>query len=334
VGIKLLKGGSDSTICQKVKMEKNWNILIVGAGTMGRGIAEVFSAKGINTTLYDAYPEQLEKAKKLIKTDMHYMKEEGLVIEEEVKNTQNLIFYEEDLKKCAPNANLVIEGIFEDADAKHDIFNQLDQLCTADCLFLSNTSASNIFEIAQISHPERLLITHFFNPPYIMPLVEIVMGPKTSPETLDIVKKLLIKVGKDPAVIKQYIPGFIVNRIATAIAREAGYMITQGWTTGADIDRAIRNTSGIRYAFEGPMALYDVVGWDLTTKVSKDIHKSLCNDNNMENRLGEELVEKGDLGLKSGKGVYDYTDVNTQEYMNKRSHKIIKMIKTMRTLND
>ena len=315
-------------------MKKNWNILIVGAGTMGRGIVEVFSAKGISTTLYDAFPEQLGKAKNMIQADMDYMQEEGLVNEEEVKNTQNLIFYEEDLKKCAPKANLVFEGIFEDFDAKRDIFNKLDQLCTEDCIFCSNTSASNIFEIAQISHPERLLITHFFNPPYIMPLVEVVMGPETSPETLDMVKELLIEIGKDPAVIKQYIPGFIVNRIATAIAREAGYMITQGWTTGADIDRAIRNTSGIRYAFEGPMALYDVVGWDLTTKVSKDIHKSLCNDDDMENRLGKELMKKGQVGLKSGKGVYDYSDVDTQEYMNERSHKIIKMIKTMRALNN
>lgn len=315
-------------------MKKDWNILIVGVGTMGRGIAEVFSAKGINTTLYNPNPDHLEKARKIIQADMDYMKEEGLMNEEEVTNSQNLLFYEEDLKKCAPKANLVIESILEDAHAKCAIFNQLDQLCTANCLFCSNTSASNIFEIAQVSHPERLLITHFFNPPYIMPLVEVVMGPKTSPSTLDIVKKLLIEVEKDPAVIKQYIPGFIVNRIATAIAREAGYMITQGWTTGADIDRAIRNTSGIRYAFEGPMALYDVVGWDLPTKVSKDIHKSLCNDNDMENRLGKELVKKGELGLKSGKGVYNYSDVDAQKYMNERSHKIIKMIKTMRALKD
>ena len=240
---------------------------MVGAGTMGRGIAEVFAAKGIKITLYDAFPAQLVKAKEMIQADMDYFMKEGLVNEEEVKNTQDFIFFETDLEKCAPAANIVIEGVFENFDIKRDIFNKLDKLCTADCLFCSNTSASNIFEIAQISHPERLLITHFFNPPYIMPLVEIVMGPETSEETLETVKNLLIEAGKEPAVIKQYIPGFIVNRIATAIAREAGYMVTQGWTTGADIDRAIRLTSGIRYAFEGPMALYDIVGWDLTTTV-------------------------------------------------------------------
>ena len=329
-----MKGGSDNTICQKENMGENRNILIVGAGTMGRGIAEVFSAKGIKTTLYDAFPEQLGRAKKSIAADMAYYKEEGLVNDQEIKNTQDLIFYEEDLSKCAPDATLVFEGVFEDFNVKRDIFNKLDQFCSTDCLFCSNTSASNIFEIAQISHPERLVITHFFNPPYVMPLVEVVMGPETSQGTLDSVKGLLIEVGKDPAVIKQYIPGFIVNRIATAITREAGYMVSQGWTTGADIDSAIRNTSGIRYAFEGPMALNDVVGWDLTTKVSKDVHKTLCNDDDIENRLGKELMEKGEVGLKSGKGVYDYSGLDTQEYMNKRSQKIIKMIKTMRALND
>jgi len=314
-------------------MEKNWNVLIVGAGTMGRGIAEVFSAKGIKTTLCDAFPEQLEKAKSMIKSEMAYLMQEGLASEEEVRNTGDLISYEEDLEKCAPEANIVIEGIFENADAKREIFSRLDSLCAPDCLFCSNTSASNIFEIAEISNPERLIITHFFNPAFIMPLVEVVMGPETSQSTLDSVKNLLTELGKDPAVIRQYIPGFIVNRIANAITREAGYMITQGWTTGADIDSAIRNTSGIRYAFEGPMALYDVVGWDLTTSVSKEVHRSLCNDSDMENRLGKELVEKGELGLKSGKGVYDYSNVDSAEYMNERSTKIVKMIKAIRELN-
>lgn len=314
-------------------MDKNLNVLICGAGTMGRGIAEVFSAKGIKTTLYDAFPEQLEKAKKMIQLDMEYFKEEGLVTEEEIKNAQTLVSYEEDLEKCAPKATLVVESVFEKFEVKRDIFNKLDKLCTPECLFCSNTSASNIFEIAQISHPERLIITHFFNPPYVMPLVEVVMGPKTSSETLETVKNLLTELGKKPAVIKEYIPGFIVNRIATVITREAGYMVTQGWTTGADIDDAIKYTSGIRYAFEGPMALYDVVGWDLTTSVSKDLHKSLCNDDNMENRLGKELIEKGEIGLKSGKGVYDYSGVDAQKYMNDRSHKIIKMIKALKSLD-
>lgn len=313
-------------------MFENWKLLVVGSGVMGSGIAQLYACNGFEVTLYDKFPEQLDRAKNLISNNMDNLMKEGLATQEEADRTRTLITYETELEKCAPQANLVLESIFENADAKREIFEQLDKLCAPDCLFCSNTSASNIFEIAPVSHPERLIISHFFNPPFIMDLVEVVMGPKTSDETLDKVKALLIQLGKAPAVLKQYIPGFIVNRIATAITREAGYMVTEGWTTAQDIDSAIRNTSGIRYAFEGPMALYDIVGWDLTTSVSVGIHKSLCNDTEIGNSLGKELVAKGELGLKSGKGVYDYSGVNPQQFMNERAAKIIKMVKAIKEL--
>lgn len=313
-------------------MFENWNVLIVGAGTMGSGIAQVYASKGFRVTLYDMFPQQLNHAQKKISDSVANLLKEGLATQAEADRVGSLITFESDLEKCARQANLVVESIFENADAKREIFAQLDKFCAPDCIFCSNTSASNIFEIAQVSHPERMIITHFFNPPVVMALVEVVMGPKTSTETLDKVKALLTQLGKEPAIIKQYIPGFIVNRIATAITREAGYMVTEGWTTAQDIDRAIRNTSGIRYAFEGPMALYDIVGWDLTTSVSVDIHKTLCNDTQIGNSLGKELVAKGELGLKSGKGVYDYTGLDKQQLLNERSAKIIKMIKAVKEL--
>lgn len=310
-----------------------WNILMVGAGTMGRGIAEVFAAKEIDITLYDAFPEQLQKAKQTIQADMAYYAEEGIVSPEEIRNTEKFVFYEEDLEKIAPKANLVIEGVFENVDIKREIFDKLDKLCAPDCIFCSNTSASNIFEIAQISHPERLMITHFFNPPYVMPLVEVVMGPKTSSENVKTVCDVLTSVGKEPAVIKKYIPGFIVNRLDNVLSREIAYMITQGWTTAADVERAIRYTSGTRYSFEGPLSLHDVVGWDLTTSVSRDVFKTLCNDTDGD-RLGEKLIKEGRLGIKTKKGCYDYDDIDIQEFMNKRAHRIIKMLKVIRTLDD
>jgi 3-hydroxyacyl-CoA dehydrogenase len=311
-------------------MFENWKILVVGAGAMGLGIAQVFACNGFETTLNDITQEQLDKAKKAIAANMENLIKEGLATEEEAEKTRTLIHYELNLEKCAPQANLVVESVFENTDVKHETFAKLDRLCTAECIFASNTSASNIFEIAQVSHPERLIISHWFNPPYVMSLVEVVMGPQTSDETVEKVKALLIQLGKEPAVIKQYIPGFIVNRLATALTREAGYMVSQGWTTAQDIDSAIRNTSGIRYAFEGPFGLYDIVGWDLTTTVSVDLHKSLCNDTEIGNSLGKELMAKGELGLKSGKGVFDYTSTTPQEFLNERSGKIIRMIKAIK----
>ncbi len=303
-------------------------MVIVGAGTMGRGIAQIYAAKGVQTYLYDAFPGQLDTAKKLINAETANLLAEEIMTNEDIINIHDNIFYSDDLEAIAGDADMAIECVFEDAEAKAEVFRQLDMYCSEDCLFCSNTSGANVFEIADIRNPGRLMITHYFNPAYVMPLVEVVVVDDTSEDALNDVLDLLTAVGKKPSVIRNYIPGFIVNRIATAIVREASYMITQGWTTGEDIDSAIRNTSGIRYAFEGPLALYDIVGWDLTTKVSETIQKSLCNDTG-ENKLGAEMIEKGALGIKSGKGIYDYSQVDVQTFMNERAHKIIQMMKAI-----
>jgi len=306
---------------------------MVGAGVMGRGIAEVFATKGIKITLYDAFPEQLKNAKKAIQADMKNFAHQKLVTDEEIQNVEQFVFYEESLEEIAPQVNLVVEGVFERPDIKKDIFDKLNKLCKPDCIFCSNTSGLNIFEIAQIDNPERLLITHFFNSAYVMPLVEVVAGEKTSPEVLEKVRNLLSSVGKELAVINTYIPGFIVNRLDIVLCREIGHMITQGWTTAKDVEFAIRYTSGLRYSFEGPLSLHDVIGWDLVNTIASDIYKTLCNDTDGD-KYGMSLVDQGRLGIKTKKGCYDYEDVDIQEFMNKRSARIVKMLKAIRTLDD
>ncbi len=312
-------------------MFEDLNILVVGAGAMGHGIAQVFATNGFKVTLSDINQEQLDEAKKSIAANMENLIKEGLVTEADAEKTRTLIMYEVGFEKSAPQADFVLESVFENPEVKRETFAKLDKLCSPECILASNTSASNIFEIAEVSHPERLIITHWFNPPFIMPLVEIVMGPYTSIEIAETVKSLLVKMGKEPALIKQYIPGFIVNRLDNALTRECCYMISQGWTTGEDIDTAIRGTNGIRYSFEGPMALKDLVGWDLINTVSGDVYKSLCNDTE-GNPYAADMVAKGTLGLKSGKGVYDYSHTTPQKFVNARGAKIIKMIKAVKDL--
>jgi len=158
------------------------------------------------------------------------------------------------------------------------------------------------------------------------------MGPETSQDTVEKVKALYEKLGKNPAVIKQYIPGFIVNRLANALMREASYMVSKGWTTPQDIDIAVKATNGVRYAFEGPMALFDIVGWDLVQTVALDLFKSLCNDTEGGFTIAHDMIKKGELGLKSGKGVYDYAGVDPAQYMNERAAKILKMYKAIKEL--
>jgi len=309
-------------------------MVVGGGGTMGSGIALVYALSGFETIVVDRNDEFLARAKNLIAHNAEFLVKEKLASEKDAERAQKLITYakESDLEKVAPKADLVLETIFENADAKKSLFAKLDEYCRPDCIFSSNTSASNIFEIAKISHPERLLITHWFNPPFIMGLVEIVMGPDTSESVVEKVKALYIKLGKKPAVIKQYIPGFIVNRLANALMREASYMVSEGWTTPQDIDVAIRESNGIRYAFEGPMALFDIVGWDLVQTVAHDLFKSLCNDTEGGFRMAPDMIKKGELGLKSGKGAYDYTGVDPAKYMNERSARILKMYKAIKNL--
>ena len=317
-------------------MFDNWHVVVAGAGTMGAGIAQVYAVNGFATTLVDLSAESLARAEKTIANNITLLVKEKLASPEDDEKTKRLISYAttDQLEHILPQADQVVESVFEDAPVKRELFAKLNQYCSKDCILCSNTSASNIFEIADVAHPERLLITHWFNPPFIMDLVEIVCGPQTAADTLEIMVALHKKLGKTPAVIRQYVPGFIVNRLATALMREAGYMVSQGWTTPQDIDNAIKATSGVRYAFEGPMALYDVVGWDLIQRVAMDLHRSLCNSTEGGNALAAELVAKDHMGLKSGKGAYDYTGVDHTEYMNKRSARIIKMARAIRAMGE
>ena len=317
-------------------MFDDWQVVVVGAGTMGAGIAHVYALNGFKTTLVDLDAESLARAGKAIANSTALLVKEQLATADDAERAKSLIAYAttDRLDHILPQADLVVESVFEDPAVKKETFARLNQYCSDDCILCSNTSASNIFEIAEVAHPERMLITHWFNPPFIMDLVEVVCGPQTSAETVETVVALHERMGKTPAVIRQYVPGFIVNRLATALMREAGYMVTQGWTTPQDIDNAIKATSGVRYAFEGPMALYDIVGWDLIQRVALDLHHSLFNDAEGGNPLGAELVAKGHLGLKSGKGAYDYTGIDPTNYMNARSAKILKMARAIRDMEE
>ena len=305
-------------------------ILIMGAGTMGTAIAQAVSSRGFRVILVDRDTSLLDRARGMLSANVATMLKEHLCTERERDNVfANTSFaLEADLSEVGPWADLVIESVFENPDVKRAVYEKLDKVCRPDCIFCSNTSASNVFDIAKVSNPQRFLITHWFNPAYLMELVEIVRGPETSDEVAARVEALLKDLGKKPCVLNQYVPGFIVNRIANAISREAGYMITRGWTTAEDIETALRSTSGVRYAFEGPLALNDVVGWDLIEQGCRDVYPSLCNDSDTS-AYAKALVAEGNLGVKTGKGALDYHGADPAEFMAERSRKIIKMYRAI-----
>ena len=312
-------------------MFDHWNILVVGAGTMGHGIALDFAIHGFSTALTDVSEEKLAQARQRIAEGLDTLLRFGEMTQEEVQRAGSLISYTEKLEDVAPSANFVVEAVFETPDAKRPVYEALARLCPADCILSSSTSALNIFDIAKVPHPENLVIAHFFNPPYIMPLVEVVQGPETSEATIETVMTLLRQIGKSPALIKQYIPGFIINRLSSAIARETSHMITQGWVTAEDIDSALCTTFGLRYPFEGPLQLQDYVGWDVVLNVSSMMFSELCNTTG-PNPLAAQLVAQGRLGVKAGQGLRDYTGRNIKEMQQDRIFNILKMRQAVKTL--
>lgn len=305
----------------------------MGAGVMGSGIAQVFASGGLNVTLVDRTDELLDTARGKVETGLAAMLEAGFWTEEQARLVRRNIVYTtaERLPQLAPNVDFALESASERHEVKQDVFAQLDRYCRPDCILASNTSSQNIFEYVTVSNPRRLMIVHWFNPPYLMRLVELVKGPETDDGAVAAVRELLESLGKRVCVLNQYVPGFIVNRIANAIFREAGSMIMDGLTTGADIDTAIRETSGVRYAFEGPLALYDMLGWDLILSGCRDVFPSLCNDSDTS-ALAEGLVASGRLGLKSGAGIYKYDGVDRDKFLAERTEKIVKMIKAADSL--
>lgn len=310
---------------------KDWKIAVVGAGTMGLCLAQLFAMYGHEVSLYNRTAENLKKAMTRILDNLAVLKELGEITEEERMEIYSRIYPYGDLKGAVQNADLVIENVAEQVEVKQQIFSQLDEYCPGDTIFASDTSTMNIYEFLKVSNPKRLIIAHFFNPAYVMPLSEVVRGPETSDETVAAMKEFLTSVGKQVAVLNKVVPGFIMNRVTTAILRECCYLVEQGVAGIEDIDRALEAIYGARFAFEGPFRLGDFVGLDIYARLDTLLPPVLCNSTECSKVLMD-MVEAGKLGLKTrGNGFYSYEDpVKAQKI---RDRKYIKMFRAIREVN-
>lgn len=311
-------------------MEKE-TILVIGAGTMGASIAQVFSANGYRTYMSCRHAEHLNDAVARIDKAIDGLIAEGMAKEEYRKAVHaNLICLTVDkIPEIASKIDVAVETIAESPKAKKDLYQMLNDNCREDCIFCSNTSGMDVFSVSKgvIKHQENLIITHWFNPPHLMKLVEVVRGTLTSDATTEKMCALLKTVGKKPAVLNHFAPGFIVNRLATVIMRELYYMIGQGWISAEDADNALRYTNGLRWGFEGPVALWDFVGLDIPMTVAKGgVLASLCNDTDTL-PYGEKLLAEGKKGVKTGEGALKWG--NADVYVAKRNRRIIQMSKIM-----
>jgi 3-hydroxybutyryl-CoA dehydrogenase len=292
--------------------------VVIGAGVMGHSLAQVFAQAGIEAGLVDLDEKVLDRAVRLIKNNLNTMAELGKVKNSEIPAILERIHPTVNLPSAAKGADFVLEAVVEAPNIKKEVFSTLDEICSGDAVLASNTSGLDIFDIVQVRKPERLVVTHWFTPPHIIPLVEVVPGPHTSQDVVDFTAKLMRRLGKRPVVMKAFFRSFIVNRIQNNISLAVWEMLQNGWATPEQIDLAVKLSLGIRLPIVGVVQTMDFTGLDL-------IHQMMQNYG-FENELINEKFAKGHLGAKTSKGIYDYGSRSEEEILKKRDELYIRML--------
>jgi len=311
-------------------MGADWmkRVLVVGAGTMGHSIAMVFALGDYHVDLVDLNEEILEKALHLIQSNLQTLRRAKLIDTKSVPKVLRRISPSTSLG-VARGADLVIEAIREDPRAKRRLFLSLDQICPPRTIFASNTSYLNIFNLVRTCRPEKVVIAHWWAPPHLIPLVDVVKGPRTSPETVKTIKEVLIKLGKKPVVLNKFIPGYIVNRLQRAMAREIFNLLDKGYASPEDIDVAVKSSLGIRIPVVGVVQRYDYTGLDLALTFEKNPSIHLVSKDVVPKTLSR-LVKEGSLGVKTGRGFYDYSSKPMAEVLRDRDVKLIELLKFLK----
>jgi 3-hydroxybutyryl-CoA dehydrogenase len=295
-----------------VNIEDIRRIGVIGAGLMGHGIAQEFALAGYDVRLYDLDAAILLAAEKSIDTNLGMLTNLGVITREQADSTRRHIVVHTVLREAVHESDVVIEAVFEDLKLKQEIFRQLDDLCPARTILASNTSTLLPSMLAAATRrPEKVLVAHYFNPPYLLPLVEIVRHEKTSEETVLTLHGLLVKIGKTPVIVQKEVPGFIGNRLQAALFREALSIVQNGIATAEDVDVVIKNGFGRRLAAAGVFEIWEIAGWDLISAICANLFPNLESSSQVPALLTD-MVERGELGTKAGKGFYEWTPGSVQ----------------------
>ena len=288
-------------------------VAVIGAGMMGVGIAQIFAAAGHEVALQDAVPEALERAPSALRANLTFLAENGLGSPDDVEAAVARVSTTPELRAAVAGAGFVVECVYEDLALKQGIFELLDDACPPSTVLCTNTSVMSITEIgARAVHKERVVGTHFWNPPYLIPLVEVVRTADVADDAVERTMELLRRVGKRPIDCKKDVPGFVANRLQHALWREAISIVEHGIADAATVDESIRFGPGLRLPILAPMENADMVGLDLTLAIHDYILPHL-EASGEPSPLLRDKVASGDLGFKSGHGFQDWTPEQAEE---------------------
>jgi 3-hydroxybutyryl-CoA dehydrogenase len=291
---------------------------VIGAGMMGHGIAQIFAQAGVPVTLFDSEPKVLENSISRIQKSLEIFAIHGLIKKKDTGNILARVSLTRSLDEAVKKADYVTEAIIENLEKKQELFEILDNLCPPTTILASNTSAIMIRDLsARMRHRERIVGTHFWNPPQLVPLVEVIRGDDTAAHVFEATVRLMKRIGKEPAKVNQDVPGFVGNRLQHALWREAVAIVETGVASPEDVDRVVKMGFGLRLPMVGPLETADLAGLDLSLSIHDYLFPFL--DASKEgSAVLRDKVNQGNLGCKTGEGFYRWTKPNLQKVIRER----------------
>lgn len=303
---------------------------VIGTGMMGPGIAMTLTLGGVEATIVGRTTESAAAGLAMAHRQLRLLSANDLVTDDQRLFSESQLRASTDFEGEVEAADIVIESAPENLAFKQELFARMDALARPDAILTSNTSGLSITAIASgCARPERVMTTHFWNPPHLMPLVEIVLGEKTDPARAEEVRELLQRCGKAPVVVKKDTPGQLGNRMHMALIREAAHIVSEGIATAEEVDLAARMSFGLRLPMYGLLEHMDIVGLDMSKGILEYVATDLYNGVEAPARY-RELVESGNLGAKTGQGFYDWSVKSADEARARRDAFVLQMLRWRR----
>ena len=309
------------------KPESIEQVAVLGLGTMGVGIAQVFALGGCRVRAFDQSASVRDSTIDRMRTEMEQTRDAGITPADAIDPALSRVTICETEEDAFEGTEFMTEAVVEKLEVKQELFARVEAFAAKECILASNTSTYPMTQIAtDMKSPERAVCTHWFNPGHIVPLVEVIPGEKTADEVTRVSLALLERVGKTAVHIRKELPGFLINRINVALLREVLDLLRQGVASDEDIDRAVMSSTGFRLATMGPLRIFDFAGHDVNGPVMDGLLKEISSTTEVP-EIVTRLIESGDLGVKTGKGVYDYSHTTPEREREFRDRRFLKIKK-------
>jgi len=309
-------------------------VSVVGAGTMGAGIAGMFARAGCHVRLVDLSDALLAQAMARLRLGQEALVEAGLLLPRDANASIARVTTTTDLAEACEGSDFLLEAATEELALKQALFASFDRFCPRETVLATNTSGLSVTAIAGATgRPDRVGGMHFWNPPHLIPLVEVIRARTTSNETAERLKAVALSLNRKPIMVRRDIPGFVGNRLQFAVVREALHLLQEGVASAEDIDTAMTAGPGLRYSFLGPLRTADLGGLDVFRAISSYLFAALSVEQEVPEAL-HALVEAGNLGAKSGSGFYRYSNADRGQFLRRRDRILLKLTEILEADED